>query len=284
MAIDIHQSRPEKSVDDIPREELECLPVVVLIATTYRRHLHEARTVPSLLRQTRPWDMTVIVDDTDISLDELQEFWSQSGVSPVRVWKNNRTRGAAGTWNTGLDIIRKSYSDAWISILDDDDEWTDKHLEVCLSRARRGVDAVISGIVTYVDEVEASVPNQGQFVLEDFLYHNPGWQGSNTFVKLSSLERAGRFDEGLACTHDRDLAVRLLDLEGFRHMRTGEVTVKYHIGSNEAAYTRRLNPEKLEGLKVFWRKHRHRMTPEHQDKFFSRALEVFGFNRDQLTA
>jgi len=258
------------------------LPIVVLVATTERRHLHQSRTIPSLLRQTRPWDALFVVDDTSRPLPDMANFWGETGLKSVRVVKNKRTDGAAGTWNTGLDAVREQVGEAWIAILDDDDEWLPQHLETCHMATALGVDAVISGITTYVDEVQASAPRLGEFTLTDFLHQNPGWQGSNTFVKLSFLEKAGRFDESLACTHDRDLAIRLLEVEGFRYARTAEVTVKYHIGSDVPAYTRRDNPIKLKGLSAFWGKHRHRMTREIEDKFFERASDLFGFRREQF--
>jgi len=97
------------------------------------------------------------------------------------------------------------------------------------------------------------------------------------------LERAGRFDEALACTHDRDLAIRLLSMANFSHVRTGLETVKYHISGAEPAYTRRLNPIKLQGLRAFWAKHRPRMTPSDEAAFFDHAEAMFGFNRQQFT-
>jgi glycosyltransferase involved in cell wall biosynthesis len=91
--------------------------------------------------------------------------------------RNARTKGAAGAWNTGLDFIRANFGDAWVAILDDDDEWEDDHLRLCKSGATGDVGAVISGIVTYVDGVPASVAVHDKFESRSFLSHNPGWQG-----------------------------------------------------------------------------------------------------------
>jgi hypothetical protein len=94
---------------------------------------------------------------------------------------------------------------------------------------------------------------------------------------------ARHLDEALACTHDRDLAIRLLSLDRFTLVRTAVVTAKYHIGANEPAYTRRLNPVKLSGLRAFWLKHRSRMSDEHEAGFFAHAAAMFGFSRQQIT-
>ena len=260
-----------------------CCPLVVLIAATDRSRLHLSRTIPSLLRQTKGWDAVVVVDDSSSSSNLIKANFGSAGLNGLNLIANRRAKGAAGAWNAGLEFIRSNIGEAWVAILDDDDEWSADHLETCLSKVADGVDAVIGGIMTLVDEVPASVPNHDGFHLASFLQHNPGWQGSNTFVRLSSLERAGCFDEALACTHDRDLAIRLLSLDGFTHVRTGVVTAKYHIGANEPAYTRRLNPVKLSGLRTFWLKHRSRMNEEQAAGFFTHAATMFGFSRQQIT-
>ena len=219
------------------RVACERLPLVVLVTLTNRAHLHRSRTIPSLTRQGRGWDLLVIVDDSTESTDEIRSLFETSGLPRMLYLSNRRTRGAAGAWNTGLSAIGERMPDAWVAILDDDDEWSGEHLSSCYEMANQEMDAVISGIITYVDESPASTPYLGPFERSAFLHHNPGWQGSNTFVRLSQFMRVGMFDESLACTHDRDLALRLLALDGFRHARTGLVTVKYHVSATEPAYT-----------------------------------------------
>jgi len=268
---------------DSPSAEVPEAPLVVLIAATDRPHLHLSRTIPSLLRQTKRWDALVIVDDSAASNASIRSNFESAGLGRLNLIVNRRPKGAAGAWNTGLEFIRTNYGEAWVAILDDDDEWTADHLASCIARVSPRIDAVISGIITIVDELPASTPIHDKFCVSSFLHHNPGWQGSNTFVRLSSLESAGCFDENLACTHDRDLAIRLLALEAFAHTRTGVTTVKYHIGSGEPAYTRRLNPVKLAGLRTFWLKHRFRMNVEQEAGFFAHAATMFGFSQQQIT-
>jgi len=260
-----------------------CLPLVVLVTATDRPHLHLDRTIPSLRRQTRGWDAIVVVDDSKDSAAAIRENFGSAGLAGLSIIQNSRAKGAAGAWNTGLDYIRANIGEAWVAILDDDDEWEADHLRSCLTQTSEKVDAVIAGIITYVDGVRASIAMHEKFKPGEFLRHNPGWQGSNTFVRLSMLEKAGRFDEALACTHDRDLAIRLLNMADFIHVRTGLDTVKYHISASEPAYTRRLNPIKLQGLRAFWGKHRQRMSPSDEAAFFSHAADMFGFSRQHIT-
>ena len=198
-----------------------CCPLVVLIAATDRAHLHLSRTIPSLLRQTMGWDAVVVVDDSSHSSGQIKANFGSAGLNHLYLVANQRPKGAAGAWNTGLDFIRKNIGEAWVAILDDDDEWSADHLESCHAKVTDGVDAVIGGIITLVDEVPSSIPSHERFAPGSFLQHNPGWQGSNTFVRLSALEKAGRFDEALECTHDRDPRRGLLQLLHAGHARSG---------------------------------------------------------------
>lgn len=258
-------------------------PLVVLIAATDRSHLHLSRTIPSLLSQTKPWDALVVVDDSNNSSQIIRANFTCPNLPQLNIIVNTQSKGAAGAWNSGLAFIKKNFGNAWVAMLDDDDEWLPNHLESCYKKISNETDAVIAGIATYVDNMPASVPSHDPFSLSDFLCSNPGWQGSNTFVRLASLEKAGCFDETLACTHDRDLAIRLLSLDEFVHIRTGLVTVKYHIGSDEPAYTRPLNPIKLMGLRTFWLKHRSRMSVQQEAAFFAHAAKMFGFSSQKIT-
>ena len=157
--------------------------------------------------------------------------------------------------NTIWHWIEKNHPNAWVAILDDDDEWLPDHLEVCRAHSA-GVDAVISGIRTLVDGefVEDRIPSE--LSLEDFFANNPGWQGSNTFVRVSKLIEAGGFDEDLLCTHDRDLAIRCFDLPEFNYILTGEVTMLYHLEKSRDSLTMAKGNGKHTGLLQFHRKYK----------------------------
>ena len=71
-------------------------------------------------------------------------------------------------------------------------------------------DAVVSGIRTMLDGEPIEDRTPDSLSISDFFASNPGWQGSNTFIRIESIKKAGFFDEKLLCTHDRDLAIRCL--------------------------------------------------------------------------
>ena len=250
--------------------------VSVLITTHNRIDLLRDRSLPSVSCQSQKPTQVILVDDSEAGQREQvkQVFFEliPESFNPIYL-ENNHAHGAAKAWNTGIQWALEKEPDGWVAILDDDDAWCPDHLGICASQASEEVSAVISGLVTILNGNKLEWKSPAPFSVSDFLRGNPGWQGSNTFVRGSALAAAGFFDEALHCTHDRDLAVRLLSLPGFSLKQTGVATVEYFLDTGREALT--TGERKKEGLIQFWRKHCHRMT--HQDKvaFRDRALALF---------
>jgi len=262
----------------------ECdLPLVVVLATCNRPVLLAERSLASLSAQTRAPDAVVVVDDSD-PLHRARNAAAvklAAGLPQAELIPNARTAGAAGAWNTALSWASARYADCWIAMLDDDDAWAPRHLELCGALARPGVDAVISGIQLRLYGVLQPWSSPPPMTFRDFLRGNPGWQGSNTFVRLSRLLEAGAFDEALESTHDRDLAIRLLRLPRFRATQTGVCTATYHLDDEPRLSTARSERKRL-GLAAFWAKHRALMDDEDARAFLDRARHYFGFSPGEL--
>lgn len=125
-----------------------------------------------------------------------------------------------------MDHIAKHFGteDTWVAILDDDDEWLDHHLQTCVDLTNENTDAIVSGIQTILDGEELPYSPLGNLEVSDFLSGNPGWEGSNSFCRLDRLLEVGGLPENLICIHDRDLAIRLLSLEGFKVTNSSTVS------------------------------------------------------------
>lgn len=252
--------------------------VVVLVTTHNRPELLKKRALESILSQSRRHDAIVLVDNSDTETTRrknrsvFKEFFDD-GVYLV----NKRSPGAAGTWNQGLQYIEEHYADAWIAILDDDDEWAPHHLHSCLEVAD-DADAVLSGIRTVLDGevIEDRVP--ANVTMSDFFATNPGWQGSNTFIRSNAIQKAGWFDEGLLCTHDRDLAIRCLSLDDFKIQYSKRVTMLYYLERKRDSLTMAQGRGKHTGLLQFYKKHRKIMKTSDEEAFFKRSTELFGLD------
>ncbi|KXZ45448.1 hypothetical protein GPECTOR_54g189 [Gonium pectorale] len=84
--------------------------------------------------------------------------------------------------------------------------------------------------------VPQPVPPEGPLDARCFLTDNPGIQGSNLFVRLGTLLRAGLFDEWLPSTTDRDLCIRLAHVRA-RSAHTGLHTVRHFAPPGQPAAT-----------------------------------------------
>ena len=250
--------------------------IAVLIATYNRPCLLQRRSLPSVASQKSSPSMVILVDDSDESFQEINQSIFSSLIpfswNPVYL-KNSRSKGNAGAWNTGLEWIGKQDNNAWVAILDDDDAWTPQHLNNCANAIEENVDGIVSPLQTIVDGQSLPVKVQDNFTASDFLRGNPGWEGSNTFLRYSAFQKVRFFDEQLSCTHDRDLAIRLLSTSWFRLKSLSQTTAKHYIESDRETLTN--SPKKKIGMVQFWRKHSWRMSETDKAAFRKRAKELF---------
>ena len=89
--------------------------VAVLIATAHRANLLANRALPSVARQSCAPRRVVVVDDARNAAAaeqtrQLVRSWQPAGIV-VDFLRNRRTRGAAGTWNSGLDHLLRTGGD-----------------------------------------------------------------------------------------------------------------------------------------------------------------------------
>ncbi|DAC11728.1 MAG TPA: hypothetical protein D7H86_07160, partial [Candidatus Poseidoniales archaeon] len=141
-------------------------------------------------------------------------------------------------------------------------------------------DAVVREIRPILDgePIEDRIPNS--FSISDFFASNPGWQGSNTFIRIDSIKKAGFFDEKLLCTHDRDLAIRCLERADFKVAFSEKVTLLYHLEKHRESLTMTQGRGKHTGLLQFYSKHKKIMTNEDEKAFLKRSKELFGLDSD----
>jgi GT2 family glycosyltransferase len=225
--------------------------VVTVVATRNRPALLRARSGPSIAQQIRRPDLVLVVDDSDVatrSSNRAVVEWLRSTGLSVDYHANADHAGAAHTWNRALALAASYVSDPWVAILDDDDQWQAQHLAVCLATARTcDANCVVSGITVVKDGVRLPQALPEALRRSDFYRGNPGWQGSNTFVRVDLLLAVGGFDERLPSTLDRDLAIRLLDRPELRIAFTGVHTVDYYVDSDRDALSSRGSRAKLGG-------------------------------------
>jgi hypothetical protein len=262
------------------------MAVIGLVASHPREKLLLTRSLPSIRAQTRPVDALVIATDRT-ALCEDTKRGIRLLLQPILVVfvQNLGTHGVAGTLNAGLDVIARHWPQCYVAILDDDDRWDPEHIDCCYKKAEASgwPDIVLSGLRVWKDGIE--IPRLLPKGLRpcDFLAGNPGWQGSNTFVKFCSLRKCGSFTPGLISSGDRDFAIRLLSQPGTRIAYTGKFTSNWICAESPEALSAPASEQKLTGLAQFYALYGgHMARPRIREAFFHRAKLFFQFEEHEI--
>lgn len=258
--------------------------IIALIATTPRLSLLFKYALPSIINQTNQPKAVVLVSDTRIlEQNEIENLRTELKSIPLHVLTNSRASGAAGSWNTGIKYISSNFPDSYIAIIDDDDIWQPEHLSSCLLSNEEGkADVVLSGINVKIDNkvVATNIPND--LKISDFLSGNPGWQGSNTFIKTEFATKLGGFTDGLISGNDKDFAIRVLE-SGLATIRyTNIVTVDWICNQSSDALSAPGSKQKLRGCAQFLKLHGAKMSKIEMDAYFERAAILFALSKNNI--
>ncbi|MBU1239997.1 glycosyltransferase [Myxococcota bacterium] len=263
------------------------LQVAVLIATCNRPTFLANRALPSVVKQTLCPDYVIVVDDSEHRFRaqnrQIVAYFSDQNCKVVYL-ANYRTKGASGTWNTGIDWLSRHTDPnaTFVAILDDDDSWEPEHLELCIGAAEKnGSDMVVTGLFRHekngTPPREQSIPTQ--IFADEFLVRSPHIQGSNLVVRLQVFLEAGLFDEALASTTDRDMCLRIADLGDVRFEGVQRHTVHHHAEpSDRPRLCTPDSPARHKGMDTFYRKYQGRMSGEAEKEFLKRAQTLFNCN------
>lgn len=120
------------------------MTITAIIPTYNRNDVLLSRSLPSVRRQTRPVDRIIIVADgveSGVYRDLLLRLPTDGRISLFNIERPEYPGDAGSMWsvqgwkarNTGLDEAEPG----WVAPLDDDDEWTDDHVEVLMGALER---------------------------------------------------------------------------------------------------------------------------------------------------
>ncbi|MGI0080031.1 MAG: glycosyltransferase family 2 protein, partial [Nitrososphaerales archaeon] len=256
------------------------IKVFAVIATKQRTEVL-AGALRSIVRQgLQPTSVLIVGDDeSDLAgIDNVEKQWPSGRIARLI---NKRTLNLSGALNAALlHLISLGVDpeETYLAFLDDDDEWEPAYLAKCLeSASKNDSDLVVSGITRH-EEHDMSGRRQTiptKLSSQSFLTTNPHVQGSNTFVRFSSLLKAGGFDENLGSTTDRDVCIRLLDLESLRVSFLNEHLV-HHWATGAPRLSSHGSPKKRQSLVQFYLKYSSRMSATEKEQFMERAKDLFG--------
>ena len=157
------------------------------------------RALKSIAKQNRKPDFIFVVSNsTDDNFETEKIICDDYNFSLTR---NLRTQTYTGALNSSVEEIIKHFGisdEIYFASLDDDDEWLPDYLQEIESNNTGNYDLLIGNLLR-----KSSTENHLQVLpnnlsTNDFLTGNPGVCGSNTFIKLKMLLKAGSFDEAAA--------------------------------------------------------------------------------------
>ncbi|WP_452223514.1 glycosyltransferase family 2 protein [Lacinutrix chionoecetis] len=254
--------------------------VVFTVVVTCNRVKLLNRALKSIQNQVRKPDYVVIVSNShqknQIEEQELCKTYNFDWI------KNKRTNNYSGALNTGIEYFISSneiVDTVYFSSLDDDDEWHCNYLEtITLNTANE--DIVYANLIRKNLKEESYLKLPKQLDSHDFLSGNPGVGGSSTFVRLKTLLKAGAFDEAMDATVDRDLFVRLFQLNPkYKVIENNLVTL--YVENSRQRITNNLKLKK-ESYRYFYYKYQHIMNSQDRQRFFSRAKKLFELDEKDI--
>ena len=183
-------------------------PLVSAVIPTYNRANVVGEAIQSTLQQTYENIEVLVVDDH--STDNTKEVVESFDDSRVRYLLNQRTKGAQGARNTGIDEANGE----WVAFLDSDDRWMPEKLSKQLKYIEESDEEVHALATGFVRERNGQVWRRKQnencsWNAEAFLRSTPVGNFSVLIARRNVLVQVGGLDEGLPAMQDMDLFYRV---------------------------------------------------------------------------
>ena len=254
---------------------------ITAVIVTYNRLELLPRALKSVSEQTRKPDYVYVVSNsTDVNFLKEKEVCNELG---FELFKNYRTDNYAGALNTGIEEIVKQQgirNNIYFASLDDDDVWLPDYLKDIEVNNTEDCDLIAANYLRKSDDENLLMTLPAQLSENDFLKGNPGIGGSNTFIRLKTLLKAGCFDEALHSSVDRDFFVRVFQQKPKYKIIQKHLVTAYTDKNRERLTTNR--EKKIKSLQIFYYKYQHLMSEAGKQQFFQRAKSYFSIEQSEI--
>lgn len=239
------------------------------------------RALKSVSGQTRKPDYVYVVSNsTEDNYFKEQEICKEFG---FELFKNYRTDNYAGALNTGVEEIVKKQGitdNIYFASLDDDDIWLPDYLKEIEANNTEDFDLIATNYLRKSDDENLLMTLPAQLSENDFLKGNPGIGGSNTFIRLKTLLKAGCFDEALYSSVDRDFFIRVFQQKPKYKIIQKHLVTAYTDKNRERLTTNR--EKKIKSLQIFYYKFQHLMSEADKQQFFQRIRNYFSIEHSEI--
>lgn len=184
------------------------MPKVSVIIPTHNRSELLKRAIKSVLNQTYQDFEIIVVDDGDVSAEDVVKSFSESRIKYIK--HKIPHKGGSAARNTGIKNSKGDY----IAFLDDDDEWLPEKLEIQMSKLENTSDDVgfcFAAVKNIYDDKEeiTEVPEGIDDYFELALRRLKGFLTVTLVIKKFVFEKVGYFDERFLSHQEPDLMIRV---------------------------------------------------------------------------
>lgn len=254
---------------------------VAVVVVTHNRVRLLGRAIQSIKRQKYKSNLVIIISNSD------KKYWSEEKKLCDQLgfqwFKNNRTTNYAGALNTGIEKILEYLGfdeTLYFASLDDDDEWSSDYLQELYVNNTKNYDLLLANVIRKNNLSEELMYLPKVLSMNDFLSGNPGVGGSNTFVRFNVLMKAGGFDEALNATVDRDIFVRIFQLNP-SYLIVEKHLVFLYVENDRMRVTNN-KTIKVESYQLFYYKYSHLMSKRVKKQFLNRAETYFNIEENVI--
>jgi SAM-dependent methyltransferase len=256
------------------------MKITAVIVTCNRLELLP-RALKSVSEQQRKPNFVYVVSNS--SNDNFLKEQEICTVFGFELFRNYRSENYAGALNTAVEEIAKKQgisNNIYVASLDDDDIWLDDYLKVIEASNTDDFDLIAANYLRNSDNENTLMTLPEELSEIDFLKGNPGIGGSNTFIRLKTLLKAGCFDEALHSSVDRDFFVRVFQQKPKYKIIQKHLVTAYTDKNRERLTTNR--DKKIKSLQIFYYKYQHLMNEADKDQFFKRAKSYFSVEKSEI--
>ncbi len=259
--------------------------IAAVITTKNRVTLFE-KCLLSVVNQIHQPNYKIIVSDSTEENQTIEKNLADK-LGFIYLVNKSHNNNYAGSLNTVIDYLiqtfyfseLKVFQDLYFASLDDDDTWRPNYLSTIIAKLESNTEVVVTGL--WMDRGDKNFPLSipSELNMHSFLTKNPHIQGSNTFVKLTTLLRAGAFDENMSSTTDRDVFTRIFMLNP-AYIIIPEYLVDVNADDTRIRITNH-SEKKVEGLAKYFLKYSGIFTDKDHFDFREQIKRFGNFNFDE---
>lgn len=237
------------------------LPLVSVILPTFNRISLLRRALLSVLNQTYSNIEIIVINDGsfDGTYEMLQIFEKEQDC--LKVIHHVESEGANKSRNDGIKIS----SGAFITGLDDDDEFTPERIEkLMLFYDDQSAFVASNEVVIKSHNIPIYSNKKSQVTFNDILYQN--YIGNQGLIKKERIINVGMYDESITATQDYDLWIRLMHQYGAVKILNEHLYIKH---DEHGLLTITTAKKAYSGYFSTYKKHKHLLnTNQRKMRFF----------------